>query len=418
MSGKRFFIGLHDKKIENEFVWLDDESPLNKSAFDNNNPWDTNFGQNQPDDSNGEDCAEVRISGKWSDIDCNAEYKYIDHYFVCTTNIFQSSRIFIYGGEGPSEPKAEIVDLLNPNRTCQFENDNLDQYAAKSASVGGYVYGTPLICGGSDNVGGNTSSNKCLSPWDDISLLQFRQSASSVVMYNETVDIYGDIFISEELWITGGRNVDKEEDLSSTEIVSPFEGTSRRGIELPVTVNSHCMVKYNSTHVFLIGGYQNGGTSKKTWIFNPTKNYEYVEGPELNEERYWHSCGKFFSKDEGKEFIIVAGGVNGNGPIDSVELFGTDHSTDGFYAPMQIKLPYPIWQSSMVTAPDGSGVYLIGGFGHNENYGNILEFKQSEHEPEEFIWEVSKTKLKDARGNHMAFHVPKEDTDCLVPDDN
>ena len=47
MSGKRFFIGLHDKKIENEFVWLDDESPLNKSAFDNNNPWDTNFGQNQ-----------------------------------------------------------------------------------------------------------------------------------------------------------------------------------------------------------------------------------------------------------------------------------------------------------------------------------------------------------------------------------
>jgi len=290
------------------------------------------------------------------------------------------------------------------------KTDVLDIFNAKSASVGGYVHETPLVCGGSDNIGG---TNSCL-PYDEISLNQWRILASSVVIYNETI-LQGEKFLSQELWITGGYNTETGEDFSSTEIVSLLEGTSRSGIELPVTVNSHCMVKYNSTHVYLIGGYQNGRISKKTWIFDPTKNYEYFEGPELNEERYWHSCGKFYN--QGKEFIIVAGGVNGYGTgIDSVELFGTDHSNNGgFSAPIEIKLPYPIWHSTMVTAPDGNGVYLIGGaFGDNLSSDTILEFKQSDNEFGEYIWEESGTKLQNARRNHVAFHVPEEETACFI----
>ena len=71
--------------------------------------------------------------------------------------------------------EAEIVDLLNPNQTCQFENKVLDNCnAAKWASVGGYMYKSPIICGGGS---GNpeTTSNKCLHSDTEIEMLQFRQ---------------------------------------------------------------------------------------------------------------------------------------------------------------------------------------------------------------------------------------------------
>ena len=51
------------------------------------------------------------------------------------------------------------------------------------------------------------------------------------------------------------------------------------------------MVQYDSSKVYLIGGYQsdwdNSETSKKTWIIDPTNGFVINRGPELNEERFY-----------------------------------------------------------------------------------------------------------------------------------
>ena len=82
------------------------------------------------------------------------------------------------------------------------------------------------------------------------------------------------------------------------------------------------MVQYDSSKVYLIGGYQsdrdNSETSKKTWIIDPTNGFVFNRGPDLNEERFYHSCGKF--NYNGRDILIVAGGVNEKGFLDSVEI--------------------------------------------------------------------------------------------------
>ena len=39
----------------------------------------------------------------------------------------------------------------------------------------------------------------------------------------------------------------------------------------------------------IIGGYQDGKTSNKTWIIEPTKDFEVIEGPRMNYARTCHS---------------------------------------------------------------------------------------------------------------------------------
>ena len=61
----------------------------------------------------------------------------------------------------------------------------------------------------------------------------------------------------------------------------------------------------------------------------------------------------------------------------------------------------------MVTSPNG--VVLIGGFSQNANAGSdvILQFEASTGN-----WEQLTTKLNYPRGNHVAFNIPEEFTNC------
>ena len=63
--------------------------------------------------------------------------------------------------------------------------------------------------------------------------------------------------------------------------------------------------------------------TKKTWIWNPKDlpwTFDNQDGPSMNTERSYHSCGKIISK-AGKTLIVVSGGQNSFGEVlDSVEL--------------------------------------------------------------------------------------------------
>ena len=148
-----------------------------------------------------------------------------------------------------------------------------------------------------------------------------RNYASSVVLNKDT------------LWIVGGKN--EKGWPNTTEIInidSNQEIYHCNGIEMEFGFSKHCMVQYNSSAIFLIGGIKSkypyifGEISRETWIFDPTQDFEYKKGPSLiNTDRIMFSCAKM--KFNNTDIIIVAGGHNqmNVGEIyDSVEIFSPD----------------------------------------------------------------------------------------------
>ena len=87
------------------------------------------------------------------------------------------------------------------------------------------------------------------------------------------------------LWITGGEN--DYVDLNSTEFLSFFgqqqQQNSKKGPDLPFNIERHGMVIYNENSIYIIGGYQDGTLSGKSWIVDLSKGgFKLKEGPTLN----------------------------------------------------------------------------------------------------------------------------------------
>jgi hypothetical protein len=120
-----------------------------------------------------------------------------------------------------------------------------------------------------------------------------------------------------KLFVTGGKAAHSS-DLNSTEMLST-EGWESNIPSLPVTIAYHCMATVNSTTVLAIGGKQNSQILRKTFYFTFGKE-NWTEGPELKNEREYHSCGKIRRNKESQEMsIIVAGGFHGTF-LSSVEI--------------------------------------------------------------------------------------------------
>ena len=152
----------------------------------------------------------------------------------------------------------------------------------------------------------------CHSDNSLIKMLDTR-SKSSCVVIDQT-----------KLYVTGGCiGIGKK----STEILS-LDQFPVKGPELPFSVYSHSMVQINSKTIYLIGGWQDGVTSNKTWIINPINNFDIISGPNLNEARECHSCNKM--KINGKIILVVAGGWNNNTTLNSVELLDTTSTNQGW----------------------------------------------------------------------------------------
>ena len=103
----------------------------------------------------------------------------------------------------------------------------------------------------------------------------------------------------------------------------------QKGPNLPFGVSSHAMVQVSPKAIYLIGGFQDDIITNKTWIIDPTNNFEVRKGPSLNEPRILHSCGKLMLNN--KVYIVVAGGQNTDSDgwydtldgINSVEILDT-----------------------------------------------------------------------------------------------
>ena len=57
-------------------------------------------------------------------------------------------------------------------------------------------------------------------------------------------------------------------------------------------MHSFAQFSIDENSIYIIGGWQNGSKSNKTWIIDPTNGFKMKEGPSLIIERYQHSSGK------------------------------------------------------------------------------------------------------------------------------
>ena len=147
-----------------------------------------------------------------------------------------------------------------------------------------------------------------------------RLFASSIVLNQST------------LWIVGGEkgkrnpirsNITYHDTTELISIDSNQEINQKPGPTLPFAISNQCMVQYNSSAIYLIGGQKSiDEMSQKVWIIDPTNNFTFKEGPALlNSSRFMAPCAKMKVNDT--EIIVVAGGQDFNyefNAYDSVEL--------------------------------------------------------------------------------------------------
>ena len=111
--------------------------------------------------------------------------------------------------------------------------------------------------------------------------------------------------------------------LKRTEYISL--NNTRNGIDMPITISNHCIVKINETTILSIGGDGFASlTFAKTMYFNH-ETQDWTLGPEMKVARTQHSCGKVVI--EGASVIVVAGGIsteNSDSVLTSVELLPED----------------------------------------------------------------------------------------------
>ena len=193
------------------------------------------------------------------------------------------------------------MDFLNPNAKYQLLANNVPRV---SGATGSLLQNLPIICGGRDeqwNV-----SQDCVvigQPEMEMKMIEKRSGAASVALDQST------------LWIVGGE--DDLNNLRSTEFIKLGQ-PSVKGRDLAFRISRHSLIQYDEKSIYIIGGFQNDSRSKKTWIVDPTNEFQIKEGPSLNKARNSHGCAKMTLN--GRTILVVAGGLGNGGCSDSVEI--------------------------------------------------------------------------------------------------
>ena len=86
--------------------------------------------------------------------------------------------------------------------------------------------------------------------------------------------------------------------------VTSLEQGAIDGPRMPVGLSGSCVVKYNDTSIYILGG-----NDKNVWIASISDEITFSQGPSMLKERYSHACGTISFGN--KNLIIVAGGITG-----------------------------------------------------------------------------------------------------------
>merc|ERR1711892_1128433 len=213
-------------------------------------------------------------------------------------NIQDPDVVFIcpgYGSDGLSEV------LLLPSLTSGACTPPPFPYGEYDSYVGRLSPDGPLLCGGYHR---GAMQSSCYLLGRDGSWVT---SSSQMTVGREWPAAAQ---LGDSWWVTGGIDASTHV-FSSTEVLTG--NTWLSSTPLPTPVFAHCMVKINSSHVFIAGGYDGlGGATAAAHLFSSTSG-TFSPLPDMAIARGYHACGILGTE------IWVGGGRGA--ATQSVELF-------------------------------------------------------------------------------------------------
>merc|ERR1719234_1270481 len=113
---------------------------------------------------------------------------------------------------------------------------------------------------------------------------------------------------------------------NTTELLPLDGGDSQESFTLSPSRDNHCSIHVDESTIVLIGGKGEGAGLSTEYSGLEGENYPTVKQlPELIVGREGHACGSY--KVEERQFLIVAGGFDGNVDLDSTEVL--DYTSGG-----------------------------------------------------------------------------------------
>ena len=107
--------------------------------------------------------------------------------------------------------------------------------------------------------------------------------------------------------------------LDHTELIDFGRNITTEGVNLPLPMYGHCLVRIDDFVIMLIGGMSKNGVLSQTWFIYYG---EWIVGPEIKHPRYLHSCGLQQNK------VVISGGRNEDDlEMDSVEMLDVTSSS-------------------------------------------------------------------------------------------
>ena len=278
------------------------------------------------------------------------QYKHNKNHLIISFFHFFIAKVLVVTGFPTENGKhLEIIDLIDPI----LKNDVfVDKMTERHGCFGGIFQNQLFICGGFDDDfscpfcsysasqnsdlkkhlrivhkvdygQGNNHPGHPFSKECNVVLPKYKESFQ---MLEKRIDASSVEINQDTLWITGGH------EKKSSEIVSMNFQPTVKGKELPFTIHYHSMVAVDQHTIFIIGGKLDGTLNgnfptNKTWVIDPTNNFDLKPGPSLQVGRLRHSSSKI--KINEKIYLVVAGGIE-FGRIDSVELLDTTSPDQGW----------------------------------------------------------------------------------------
>ncbi len=281
---------------------------------------------------------------------------------------------------------AEVIDMSDSNLVCEA----LPSVPKVTGAVGGLLDGKyPTLCSGYAGWYKVSGCQVIGRPDVNLELLQDRVGAAGVVL-NNTI-----------LWIVGGSKYIGTH--NTTEFIRS-NGITEQGPTLPFFIKNHCMVKYNESMVFILGGSDERGLRQRTtWIVDLSNNgFDVYKGPSMLEKKEEVACG--LMQVRGKTNVIVAGGRTTKA-IDTTEFWDPESNEGWQVGP---KLPQTRSSPVILPSPDVQDVLLLGGvFSADPNDQKILKL-----DGESWQWKTMDQKLSGSRSDFVAMYLPDELTSC------
>merc|ERR1711860_370211 len=288
---------------------------------------------------------------------------------------------------GVNTKKTEVWP--KPESQCTLPDFPLEVWGA----VGFWTAQGPMVCGGRGYRSGGQIENRCFlyknHQWmPSTNMRTQREDASAVqITFNQAIIIGGH---------DGYRNGN---DLKTTEVITSTG--SEEGKDFPVTIESHCSFKINSTHALVTGGLQDGPTSASTWFVDLTTT-TFTAGPKMTSRRSSHGCATL--QLGRKTFGVVAGGNY----LDSTEWIDLEEDSPTWTEGP--KLPRGLVGHTLVESTQGT--YALGGSDGRNRRSEVLHLDCPGNQIQSCQWQEMPEKLEVGRHSHVSLSLPESYDIC------